>query len=105
MGCEASSTSADSPEDDALMAGVCFVQRSGKRQDIKHGSPVRDRLVPAGDPKEDTEEKYTVACESRSGLSGHEMVRAILLLYEAHQYTLSSSPSPLLEKCAGVGPE
>ena len=41
MGCGAS-TSADSPEDDALMAGVCFVQRSGKREDIKHGSPVRN---------------------------------------------------------------
>ncbi len=65
MGCEAS-TSADSPEDDTLMAGVCFVQRSGKREDIKHGSPVRNRLVPAGDPKEDTEEKYTEACENRS---------------------------------------
>ena len=89
----------------ALTAGVCFVQPSGKREEIKHGNPLRNRRVPARDPKVDTEEKHTVTCENRSALSGHEMVRPILFLYEAHQYTPSSNPSILLEKCGGVGLE
>jgi hypothetical protein len=57
----------DKLDSQAIVQRRSAPQRSGKRGEIKRGNPVRNRRVPARDPKEDTGEKHTVTLRKSIG--------------------------------------